>query len=85
MGAKLDEGMYKDRFAFEADFHLMIENAKTYNAPGSYVYNEANVLVTFFEKRECVFLVREASLIFSCQSGQLSIKHLKRQTERTPQ
>ena len=60
MGAKLEEGMYKDRFTFEADFHLMIENAKTYNAPASFVYIEANALVTFFEKRESVFLAREA-------------------------
>ncbi|KAH9968683.1 TATA-binding protein associated factor Taf2 [Russula dissimulans] len=34
MNAKLEEGMYKERFAFEADFRLMIRNAKTYNMPG---------------------------------------------------
>ncbi|KAM6498612.1 hypothetical protein JOM56_006560 [Amanita muscaria] len=50
-GAKLEEGMYKDRFAFQADFHLMIENAKAYNAPGSYAHNEAIALETFFEKQ----------------------------------
>ncbi|KAF8727766.1 hypothetical protein AX14_007043, partial [Amanita brunnescens Koide BX004] len=50
MGAKIEEGMYKDRFAFEADLRLMVENAKTYNVSGSYVYNEAVVLETFFEK-----------------------------------
>ena len=60
MGAKIEEGMYKDRFAFEADLRLMVENAKTYNVSGSYVYNEAVVLETFFEKRESVSLVRDA-------------------------
>ena len=61
MGAKLEEGMYKDRFAFEADFHLMIENAKTYNGSGSYVHNEAIILETFFEKRESLRLFRALS------------------------
>ncbi|PPQ63820.1 hypothetical protein CVT24_009770, partial [Panaeolus cyanescens] len=51
MGAKLDEGMYKDRFAFQADFRLMISNAKLYNVAGSFVHNEAIALETFFEKR----------------------------------
>ncbi|KAG5645341.1 hypothetical protein DXG03_006403 [Asterophora parasitica] len=51
MGAKLEEGMYKDRFAFEADFHLMISNAKLYNVAGSYVHNEAISLEIFFEKQ----------------------------------
>ncbi|PFH52313.1 hypothetical protein AMATHDRAFT_140606 [Amanita thiersii Skay4041] len=51
MGAKLEEGMYKDRFTFQADFRLMISNAKLYNAPGTYVHNEAIALETFFEKQ----------------------------------
>lgn len=51
MGAKLEEGMYKDRFAFQADFRLMTANAKLYNIPGSFVHNEAIALETFFEKR----------------------------------
>ncbi|KAF8665397.1 hypothetical protein AX16_000416 [Volvariella volvacea WC 439] len=51
MGAKLEEGMYKDRFAFQADFRLMIENAKRYNQHGSYVHNEAITLEVFFEKQ----------------------------------
>jgi len=51
MGAKLDAGMYKDRFAFQADFRLMISNAKLYNVAGSYANNEAITLETFFEKR----------------------------------
>ncbi|GLB35736.1 putative peptidase family M1 domain [Lyophyllum shimeji] len=51
MGAKLEAGMYKDRFAFEADFRLMISNAKLYNVAGSYVHNEAISLELFFEKQ----------------------------------
>jgi transcription initiation factor TFIID subunit 2 len=51
MGAKLEEGMYMDRFAFQADFRLMTANAKLYNIPGSFVHNEAIALETFFEKR----------------------------------
>lgn len=53
MGAKLEEGMYKDRFAFQADFRLMVNNSKTYNTVGSFVHNEAIALETTFEKREC--------------------------------
>ena len=52
MGAKLEEGMYKDRFAFRADFQLMVSNAKLYNMPGSYVHNEAIALEVFFDKRK---------------------------------
>jgi transcription initiation factor TFIID subunit 2 len=51
IGAKLEAGMYKDRFAFEADFRLMVNNAKSYNLLGSYPHNEAIALGTFFEKR----------------------------------
>ncbi len=51
MGAKLEEGMYKDRFAFQADFRLMINNAKVYNLVGSFVHNEAIALESFFDKR----------------------------------
>ncbi|KAG6846064.1 hypothetical protein H0H87_006428 [Tephrocybe sp. NHM501043] len=51
MGAKLEEGMYKDRAAFSADFRLMISNAKMYNIAGSYVHNEAINLEIFFEKQ----------------------------------
>jgi hypothetical protein len=52
MSAKLDTGMYQDRFAFEADFGLMVNNAKQYNVPGSYAHNEAISIETLFEKRE---------------------------------
>ncbi|KAG6911349.1 hypothetical protein DXG01_001020 [Tephrocybe rancida] len=51
MGAKLEEGMYKDRAEFALDFRLMISNAKLYNVAGSYVHNEAINLEVFFEKQ----------------------------------
>ncbi|KZT27583.1 hypothetical protein NEOLEDRAFT_1130581 [Neolentinus lepideus HHB14362 ss-1] len=51
MGAKLEAGQYHDRFAFEADFRLMITNAKTYNLQGSYAYNEAAAMESFFDKQ----------------------------------
>ncbi|KAH9943990.1 uncharacterized protein BXZ73DRAFT_39443 [Epithele typhae] len=50
MSAKLEQGKYHDRFAFEADFKLVINNAKTYNMAGSYVHNEATGLESFFDK-----------------------------------
>ncbi|OJA15957.1 TAF2 protein [Rhizopogon vesiculosus] len=50
MGAKLEAGMYKDRFAFEGDFRLMITNAKQYNPAGTYAHTEAISLEMFFEK-----------------------------------
>lgn len=56
MGAKLEEGMYKDRFAFQADFRLMINNAKIYNLAGSFVHNEAIALESFFDKRSYLLL-----------------------------
>ncbi|KAI0323074.1 hypothetical protein OF83DRAFT_1234654 [Amylostereum chailletii] len=51
MSAKLDAGMYTDRFAFEADFRLMIRNAKTYNAPTTFVFTQAVALETFFDNQ----------------------------------
>lgn len=72
MGAKLDAGMYKDRFAFQADFRLMISNAKLYNAAGSYAHNEAIALETFFEKRQCrAFCVfrKWLNMVPSCRMG----------------
>ncbi|KAI0718881.1 hypothetical protein C8T65DRAFT_569811 [Cerioporus squamosus] len=50
MGAKLKQGQYKNRFEFEADFKLMINNAKTYNMQGSFAHNEALALDLFFDK-----------------------------------
>ncbi|KAF9075021.1 hypothetical protein BDP27DRAFT_1316349 [Rhodocollybia butyracea] len=51
MGSKLEQGMYKDRFEFQADFRVMVANAKQYNMPGSFVHNEAISLEVFFEKQ----------------------------------
>ncbi|KAI0639863.1 hypothetical protein C8Q77DRAFT_1083269 [Trametes polyzona] len=50
MSAKLESGQYKDRSAFEADFRLMTNNAKTYNMPGSFAHNETLALESFFDK-----------------------------------
>ena len=50
MTAKLEAGMYKERFAFEADLRLMIRNAKTYNMPGTFAYNETLALESVFDK-----------------------------------
>lgn len=71
MGAKLEEGMYKDRFAFQADFHIMISNAKRYNTPGSFVHNEAIALEIYFEKRtfSLFFIQIDFKLMFSQQNG----------------
>jgi transcription initiation factor TFIID subunit 2 len=57
MGSKLEQGMYKDRFEFQADFRTMVANAKQYNMPGSFVHNEAISLEVFFEKRKAFFSV----------------------------
>ncbi|KAG9119851.1 hypothetical protein FRC07_004918, partial [Ceratobasidium sp. 392] len=51
MKAKLDNKGYRDRAGFEADFKLMIQNAKTYNAPKSFVYGEALALEKAFIDR----------------------------------
>ncbi|EIW87115.1 TATA-binding protein associated factor Taf2 [Coniophora puteana RWD-64-598 SS2] len=50
MNAKVENGKYKDRFAFESDFRLMISNAKRYNPAGTYAHTEALGLEAFFEK-----------------------------------
>ncbi|KIK70503.1 hypothetical protein GYMLUDRAFT_32530 [Collybiopsis luxurians FD-317 M1] len=51
MGTKLEQGLYKDRFEFRADFRLMVANAKQYNMPGSFVHDAAISLEIFFEKQ----------------------------------
>ncbi|KZO96454.1 hypothetical protein CALVIDRAFT_514798 [Calocera viscosa TUFC12733] len=51
ISAKLEEGRYPDRFAFEKDFHLMIQNAHTYNPSGTYAHTEAVKLQEFFDKQ----------------------------------
>jgi transcription initiation factor TFIID subunit 2 len=55
MGAKLEAGMYPDRFAFEADFALMVDNARQYNVGGSYAHNVADTLQSVFDKREPLY------------------------------
>ena len=64
MKSKLDAGMYKDRVEFAADFKLMIENAKTYNQPGQFAYNEAVALEGFFDQGIAFLLY--SRLGFSC-------------------
>ncbi|EJU02667.1 hypothetical protein DACRYDRAFT_21692 [Dacryopinax primogenitus] len=51
ISAKLEDGRYGDRFAFEQDFRLMIQNAHTYNPLGTYAHTEANKLQEFFDKQ----------------------------------
>ncbi|KAH8110586.1 hypothetical protein DFH11DRAFT_1619105 [Phellopilus nigrolimitatus] len=50
MGAKLQNGLYRNRQDFEADFRLMIQNCKTFNPPNTYAYNESVVLEAHFDK-----------------------------------
>lgn len=52
MAAKLEAGVYPDRFAFEDDFHLMINNAKLFNPPTTLAHGHAVALEEFFQKRE---------------------------------
>ncbi|KZT52907.1 hypothetical protein CALCODRAFT_501745 [Calocera cornea HHB12733] len=51
ISTRLEEGRYPDRFAFERDFRLMIQNAHTYNPSGTYAHTEANRLQEFFDKQ----------------------------------
>jgi Bromodomain len=62
MNAKLEAGMYKERFAFEADLRLMIRNAKTYNMPGTFAYNETLALESVFDKSRFHQRPRQSSL-----------------------
>ncbi len=41
MNAKLESGQYKNHLAFEADFRLMTDNAKTYEMQRSFADNKA--------------------------------------------
>ncbi|KAF8204343.1 hypothetical protein K438DRAFT_1716031 [Mycena galopus ATCC 62051] len=51
MAHKLEGGKYPDRFAFQADFRLIMSNAKLYNPVGSFVHDETLALETYFEKQ----------------------------------
>ena len=75
MGAKLEAGMYPDRFAFQADFGLMTDNAKQYNIVGSYAHNISDTLQSVFDKREPSYfhgIPQKANT--SLQNGHVSIK-----------
>lgn len=63
MTAKLEAGMYKERFGFEADFRLMIRNAKTYNMPGTFAYNETLAMESVFDKS--ISICSPGNLLFS--------------------
>jgi transcription initiation factor TFIID subunit 2 len=60
MGGKLEAGMYKDRTSFLDDFRLMINNANEYNPPGTFAYNEAIALESFFDKRALAYSLHES-------------------------
>lgn len=62
ISAKLNNGLYKDRAGFEADFRLMVNNSKTYNSPGTYVHGEAVGLEQFFDKRQYLAHIAPLSL-----------------------
>jgi hypothetical protein len=78
MSAKLEAGMYKDRFAFEADFRLILSNAKKYNLPGSHVHNETLAIESFFEKRRSSSCgsTRNINIILT-QNGRAYKRHWK--------
>lgn len=57
MAYKLDNGHYSSRDAFRSDFELMVTNAKTYNAPGSPMYQDGEKLKAFFEKSAYYFTI----------------------------
>ncbi|GAA5975739.1 hypothetical protein JCM10908_005265 [Rhodotorula pacifica] len=50
MSAKLNAGVYPDRYAFRDDFKLIVSNAKLYNGPHSPIGELANDLEQIFEK-----------------------------------
>ncbi|KWU43351.1 hypothetical protein RHOSPDRAFT_11631, partial [Rhodotorula sp. JG-1b] len=50
MSAKLNAGVYPDRYAFRDDFKLIVSNAKLYNGPHSPIGELANDLDQIFEK-----------------------------------
>ena len=52
MSVKLEQGQYKNRSEFEADFRLMMNNCRTYNSAGTYVHNESIHFEAIFDKRE---------------------------------
>jgi transcription initiation factor TFIID subunit 2 len=63
VAAKLAQGLYKDRFEFQADLRLMTNNAKHYNMVGSVVHNAAIALETMFEKGEIRYSFESPNLL----------------------
>lgn len=55
---KIDSESYKSLDDFVADFYLMFDNARTYNAEGSSVYADAEELNVglIYERRAAIFL-----------------------------
>ncbi|KAG6331646.1 hypothetical protein ID866_7442 [Astraeus odoratus] len=47
MTSKVDRGKYRSLEEFSSDFRLVIDNAKTFNPPGSIYYNEAERIETW--------------------------------------
>ena len=56
MAAKLDQGKYKDKAAFEQDFRLLINNAKQYNMPKSTAYEDALQLEKTFDIGQSIYI-----------------------------
>lgn len=62
---KVEDGHYKSLDAFRNDVKLVVNNAKTYNSSGSYVYKEAEKFDAFFDK--------SGSLVPSCLARSLTV------------
>jgi transcription initiation factor TFIID subunit 2 len=63
MAAKLESGKYKNKSDVEADFRLMVRNARTYNLPESLVYNKANLLESYFDTCGLLYVDSDLCLI----------------------
>lgn len=67
MNTKLENGVYKDRDGFLADFRLMIQNCKTYNHHETFAHGEALALEAFFDKGTVSSLKNNDSILtFFC-------------------
>ena len=69
MSTKLEDGRYKDRQAFESDFRLMVQNAWTYNPPGSFVHAESSEFESSFNKRMLFSVLINILRLIIIQSG----------------
>jgi transcription initiation factor TFIID subunit 2 len=89
MSHKLEGGKYPDRFAFQADFRLMMANAKLYNPVGSYAHDETLALETYFEKRRCQLLQNAQNVLienpeWTIINKTLEAAHAKEALQRPP-